>query len=138
MEILDNNPELEKITCPPSLYKRIAPKYIDALSRLGIKVESESIRGRPNKYGSEDRESVDKMFKQGFTPQEISDTLEIPLKTVYYLNKTPLKKGRKAKYSSLTINKVRSMHENGLSAKEISFKLNIPLRSVYSLLKRNS
>ena len=136
MEILDNNPELEKITCPPSLYERIAPKYIEALSKLGIKVESSSRRGRPKKYGREDRESVHKMFKQGFTPQEISNTLEIPLKTVYYLNDTPLKKGRKVKYTPQTVSKVRSLHENRVSARDISTKLNIPLRTVYSLLNR--
>lgn len=79
---------------------------------------------------------VGKMFKQGYTPQEISNTLNIPLKTVYYLNKTPLKQGRKPKYSLETVRKVKSSHNEGVSAKEISEKLDIPLRSVYSLLKR--
>lgn len=137
MEILDKNPELERITCPPSVFQRIAPKYIQALSRLGINVESVNKRGRPRKYSAEDRRSVDEMFKHGHSPQEISDVLKIPLKTVYYFNKNPLKKGRKKKYSSETINKVQKMHENGLTAREISDDLEIPLRSVYQLMKSN-
>ncbi|MDD1775515.1 MAG: resolvase [Methanobacterium sp.] len=136
MEILDNNPELEKITCPPSVYQRIAPKYIEALSRLGIKVEPVKKRGRPKKYNARDREAVDEMIEKGCTPLDISNTLKIPLKTVYYFNKTPLKKGRKRKYSTETIKKVHNMHKNGLSARKISDNLKIPLRSVYGLLKR--
>lgn len=135
MAILDNNPELEKITCPPSVHQRIPLKYIEALSRLGIKVEPVQKRGRPKKYGVRDQESVNEMIKKGHTPQEISDNLKIPLKTVYYFNKTPLKKGRKRKYSAETINKAHNMHKNGFSARYISDNLNIPLRSVYRLLK---
>ncbi|HNS26441.1 MAG TPA: resolvase [Methanobacteriaceae archaeon] len=130
MELLDKNPELRKITCPPSLYKRIPTRYLD------VEVEPIEKLGRPRKYGGKERDMVGKMFKQGYTPQEISNTLNIPLKTVYYLNKTPLKKGRKPKYSPETVRKVKSSHQEGVSAKEISEKLDIPLRSVYSLLKR--
>lgn len=136
MELLDKNPELRKITCPPSLYKRIPTRYLEALSALDVEVEPVEKLGRPRKYGGKERDMVGKMFKQGHTPQEISNTLDIPLKTVYYLNKTPLKKGRKPKYSPETVRKVKSSHNEGVSAKEISEKLDIPLRSVYSLLKR--
>lgn len=137
MEILDKHPDLRKITCPPSLYQRIAPRYLDALSKLGVEVEPVEKLGRPRKYGEKEIETIENMFKQGYTPQEISDTLSIPLKTVYYLNKTPLKKGRKPKYPPETERKVKSWHKKGLSVKEISENLNIPLRTVYHLLKRN-
>ncbi len=136
MEVLDKNPELRKITCPPSLYKRIPTRYLEALSKLGVEVKPMEKLGRPRKYGEKERDRVNKMFKQGYTPQEISDALNIPLKTVYYLNKTPLKQGRKPKYPPETLRKAKSCHQKGVSAKEISEKLNIPLRSVYSLLKR--
>jgi len=138
MEILDKNPELEKITCPPSIYRRMASRYIEALSRLGVKVEPVQRRGRPKKYDEKCLKKLEYMFKQGYTPNEISDTLKIPLKTVYYFNKSSLKKGRKNKYTSKTINKVQTLHDKGLSAREISDNLNIPLRSVYDLLKRKS
>jgi hypothetical protein len=136
MEVLDKNPELRKITCPPSLYKRIPKRYLEALSKLGVEVEPVEKIGRPRKYGEKERDMVNLMFKQGYSPQEISDNLKIPLKTVYYLNKTPLKQGRKPKYHPETERRVKSCHQKGVSAQEISEKLNIPLRSVYSLLKR--
>lgn len=135
MEILDKNPELEKIKCPPSIYQRISPKYLEALSKLGVDVEAVSYKGRPKKYDEADIEKISVLKKKGLTFQEISDELGIPLKTIYYLNKTPLKKGRKVKYSSETIQEVKDLSDNGLSAREISKNLNIPLRTVYSLLK---
>lgn len=136
MELLDKHPELKKITCPPSLYKRIAPRYLNALYQLGIEVEPVEKMGRPRKYGKKEIETMEKMFKDGLTPREISDALDIPLKTVYHYNRKPLKKGVKCKYSLETVQKIKTMHKKGLSAKEISFKLDIPLRSVYSLLKK--
>lgn len=136
MALLDKHPELKKITCPPSLYKRIAPRYLDALSKLGIKVEPVEKMGRPKKYGKEDKESVEKLFQEGHTPQEISDMLGIPIKTVYYLNQNPLQRGRKPKYPPETVRKVKISHDRGLTAREISESLNIPLRTVYDLLKK--
>ena len=136
IEVLDKYPKLRKITCPPSLYKRMPERYLEALSKLGVEVEPVKKIGRPRKYGKKEIEKVNLMFKQGYTPQEISDNQNIPLKTVYYLNKTPLKQGRKPKYQIETEKMVKSCHQEGISAKEISDKLDIPLRSVYSLLKR--
>lgn len=135
MEILDKNPELEKIKCPPSIYQRIAPKYLEALSKLGVDVEAVSYKGRPTKYDEEDVEKISLLQKKGLSFQEISEKLCIPLKTIYYLNKTPLKKGRKKKYSSEIIQEVKDLSDNGLSAREISKNLNIPLRTVYSFMK---
>lgn len=137
MDILDKNPDLKIIKCPPSIYQRISPKYLDALSKLGIEVQTVQKRGRPKKYGENDQQTIQNMIKEGCSPQEISDTLNIPLKTVYYFNKKPLPKGRKRKYSSETEEKIKSLHKNGLPAKKISEELNIPLRSVYDLIKRN-
>jgi len=45
MEILDSNPDLEKITCPISIYTRISKKYMDALRELNIEVEPVQRRG---------------------------------------------------------------------------------------------
>lgn len=136
MEILDKHPEVQKITCPPSLYKRISPRYLDVLNKLGVEVEPVEKTGRPRKYGAKEKEALEKMFREGYTPQEISDTMDIPLKTVYYLNKTPLKRGRKPKYSPETKGKINSCSQKGVSAREISEKLNIPLRTVYDLLEK--
>lgn len=136
MALLDKHPDLKKITCPPSLYRRIAPRYLDVLSKLGVEVEPIEKLGRPKKYGKEDKESVEKLFQEGRTPKEISDILGIPVKTVYYLNQNQLQRGRKFKYPPETVRKVKISHDKGLTAREISESLNIPLRTVYDLLKK--
>ena len=136
MDILDKNPDLQIIKCPPSIYQRISPKYITALSKLGVEIQIIPKRGRPKKYGEEDLQTIQDMIKEGYSPQEISDTLNIPIKTVYYYNKKTLKKGRKRKYSSKIEEKVKLLYKNGSNAKKISEDLKIPLRSVYDLLKR--
>lgn len=139
MEILDKNPDLKKISCPPSLYKRISPKYLDALDNLGIEVEAVKRRVRSRKYTEKDYYLVKKLLKEGKTPKQISGQTNLPLKTVYYLNKDcKLKRGPKSKYNTNTRLQINKMIKNGVSAKEISERMNIPLRSVYYLLKRKS
>jgi hypothetical protein len=136
MEILDKNPDLKKISCPPSLYRRISPKYLDALENLGIEVEAVRKKVRSRKYTENDHYLVKKLLKEGKTPKQISGQTNIPLKTVYYLNKDfKLKKGPSSKYGASTRLEINKMIKNGFSAKQISEKLNIPLRSVYYLLK---
>ena len=136
MELLDQYPDLKKITCPPSLYARISPKYLQALKELGVAVEPVKRRGRPKKYNEEEVHKIKNMLQQGKTPQEITKILNIPLKTVYYLNDYQLKPGRKSKYDEKTAERVKNLYKHGLSAKKISEDMEIPLRSVYSLIKR--
>ena len=136
MELLDRYPNLKKIKVPSSLYPRTSKKYLDALSELGIEVEPVINRGRPKKYGTSEAEQVQKMINEGISPKEISDRMEMPIKTVYYLKNTKLKRGRKPKYPKETEFEVKKLHNEGFSAKEISEKLNIPLRTVYCLIKR--
>ena len=136
MELLDKYPNLKKIKIPSSLYPRTSKKYLNALSELGIEVEPVIKRGRPKKYGENEAKQIQKMINNGISPKEISDELEIPLKTVYYLKNTKLKRGRKPKYSKEIEDEVKKLHDKGFSAKNISEKLNIPLRTVYCLIKR--
>jgi len=136
MELLDQYPDLKKISCPPSLYSRISPKYIQALNELGVTVVPVEKKGRPKKYNEKDAENIRHLLKSGNTPKEIAETLNIPLKTVYYLKESPLKRGRKIKYDTLKVKKVKNLYKNGVPAKDISKDLKIPLRTVYSLLKR--
>lgn len=136
MEILEEHPNIKKIKCPSSLYLRTSPKYLDALSKLGIEIEPVLKRGRPKKYGEEEVEIIDKMLKGGSTPQEISNILNIPLKSVYHLKKNPLKRGRKRKYTPETEKEIKILYKEGFSARDISEKLKIPLRTVYALIKR--
>lgn len=87
MELLDKYPDLKKIKSPKSLYIRTSKKYLDALSKLGIEVEPVIKRGRPKKYGVNESEKVHDMLMEGFTPKEISEKLDIPLRTIYSLIK---------------------------------------------------
>jgi len=136
MELLDQHPDLKKISCPPSLYSRISPKYLEALNELGVTVVSIEKKGRPKKYDKKDAHKIQYLLKSGITPREISERLDIPLKTVYYLKDSPLKRGRKLKYNTNKVKKVKNLYIKGVPAKDISKDLKIPLRTVYSLLKR--
>ncbi len=136
MELLDQHPDLKKISCPPSLYSRISPKYIQALDELGVAVVPVEKKGRPIKYDAEKVLEVQSLLKSGKSPKEIAYTLEIPLKTVYYLLDSPLKRGRKIKYTPEKVQKVKNLYNEGIPAKEIAVRMEIPIRTVYSLLKR--
>lgn len=136
MELLDQHPDLKKISCPPSLYSRISPKYLKALNELGVTVVSIEKKGRPKKYDEKYAHNIQHLLKSGTTPREISERLDIPLKTVYYLKDSPLKRGRKLKYNTNKVKKVKNLYTKGVPAKDISKDLKIPLRTVYSLLKR--
>ncbi len=136
MELLDQYPDLKKISCPPSLYSRISPKSLQALGELGVTVVSVEKKGRPKKYNKKDAENVQQLLKSGSTPKEIAEIMGIPLKTVYYLKGSRLKPGRKMKYDTLKVKKVKRLYKDGVPAKDISNDLKIPLRTVYSLLKR--
>jgi hypothetical protein len=136
MEVLDSNPDLEKIMCPISIYTRISKKYMDALDELGIELEPVQRRGRPKKYSPSDATQIQKMLDKGESPKEISQKLNLPVKTVYYLKNSSLKRGRKVKYTSEKAREVKKLYGKGIPAKKISENLKIPLRTVYFLIKR--
>ncbi len=119
MEILEKHPHIKRIKCPTSLYLRTSKKYLDALSKLGVEVEPVLKSGRPKKYGESEVKVIQKMLKNGSNPSEISEKLHLPIKTVYYLNETPLKRGRKPKYTPETEVEIRRLHDEGLPVKEI-------------------
>ena len=136
MEILDSNPDLEKITCPISIYTRISKKYMDALRELNIEVESVQRRGRPRKYSSNEATKIQSLLDKGESPKSISQKLNLPIKTVYYLKNSSLKRGRKVKYTSEKAKEVKKLYNKGIPAKRISKNLKIPLRTIYLLIKR--
>ncbi len=136
MEILEEHPNIKLIKCPSSLYLRISKKYLDALSKLGVEVEPVVKSGRPKKYGELEVKLIQKMLKDGYNPREISEKLNLPIKTVYYLKEIPLTRGRKPKYTPETEEEVKRLYDDGLRVKEISIKLGIPLRTVYSIIKK--
>ena len=134
VELIDKYPNLEEITCSPSVYKRTSKTYIDALSQLDIEVNQKYEWGAKSK--SNDIEFyIQKLSNEGLTARQISQKLDISLNRVYYLlrkSKTDFD-NRKRKYDHAEI---KQLKKDGLSAKEISEKLDIPLRSVYYILNK--
>ena len=141
VELMDEFPDLKKITCPPSLYNRISKKYLEVLDELGIEIEIKHKWKGKKKYDDEKKEEVRNLIKEGKTPSQIAEKLNLPVKTIYYLKdsdkneKIPLKKGKKSKYSDATITKIKNLHKTGISPKKISKQEKIPLRTVYYIIK---
>lgn len=134
VELIDKYPNLEEITCSPSVYNRTSKTYIDALSQLDIKVK------RKYEWGAKSRSNglenyVLKLSNEGLSAKEISLKLDISLNRVYYL----LRKAkadfdnRKRKHD---YDEVIRLRDDGLKPKEISEKLDIPIRSVYYILNK--
>lgn len=134
VDLMENYPNLEVITCSPSVYNRTSSTYIDALSQLDIEVKKKYNWGAKSQTNGLEFEVLE-LSNNGLKPKEISQKLDLKLNRVYYL----LKKSnanfdnRKRKYNH---SEIRKLKNEGLSAKEISQKLNIPLRSVYYILNK--
>jgi len=88
VRILENAPNVRRISCPPSLYPKVSKKAIAALAQMGIELVPESYpRGRPRKYDEETVKRVRELLSGGIPAKEVSDRLGIPLRTVYYMAK---------------------------------------------------
>ncbi|SDA70574.1 hypothetical protein [Methanobrevibacter millerae] len=132
INLLEEYPNLERITCAPSVYERTSKKYIDALRQLDIEVVKEYHWGA-SRQPCDYEEELLKLANEGYKAAEIAEMLDITVNRVYYLlrrNKTKLDTNTK-KYD---YEEVKSLRESGLKPREISEKLNIPLRSVYYIL----
>ena len=134
VELIDEYPNLEEITCSPSVYNRTSSKYIDALTKMGVEVK------KKYEWGAKSRSDnlelyILKLSDEGMSAREISNRLEIPLNRVYYL----LRKG-KASFNNRQRkhdhDDVKRLKAEGLKPKEISEKLDIPLRTVYYILNK--
>jgi hypothetical protein len=139
VEIIDKYPNLKKITCPESIYKRSSKKYITALKQIGIDVKTKRNYEKPKKYPTEGKKVIE-LLNKNKNPQEIADNLNISVKTVYYLkdtyskSKIKLKTGKKTKYSDKQIKNIKNSYKNKISVKKISKKENIPIQTVYYIL----
>jgi hypothetical protein len=141
VNLLEMYPNLEKITCPKSLYDRIPKKYLDALKNLDIVVEIKYTWGRKSKYDDEIGQDIVERLAHGQSASSIADDLNISVKTVYYLKdkyskgNMKLKRGIKTKYDDSTIKKIKQYYNNGIAIREIADAENIPLRTVYFISK---
>lgn len=138
IELLDENPDLQEIDCPLSLYEKTSEAYLDALGELGIQINIIRKRGRPRKYDENMKNDIDEMLESGINPKIIANRLNISLKTVYYLKKNKLKQGPKSKYSDETRKRIFELKDDGNSVKKISSMLDIPIRTVYHILENRN
>ena len=136
LELLDENPDLEVIECPQSLYERTSDTYLDALRELDIEIKVLESRGRPKKYDSSMVKKINEMINSGLYPKAIAKRLHIDLKTVYYLKDKKLKQGPKSKYSDDTKQEIVKLKNKGISVKKISSMMNIPIRTIYHILQK--
>lgn len=132
VNLLENYPNLEKITCSPSVYNRTSNTYIEALNQLDIEVVKEYHWGASKKPCDYEDELL-KLASEGYKASEIAEMLDITVNRVYYLlrrNKTKLETNTKKH----DYDEIKSLRNDGLKPKEISEKLNIPIRTVYYIL----
>ncbi|MBE6490933.1 MAG: hypothetical protein UIB31_00725 [Methanobrevibacter sp.] len=134
VELIEEYPNLSRITCSPSVYNRTSKTYIDALEQLDIEVEKKYNWGAKSQTEGIEFEVL-KLSNEGLKPKEIAEKLNMTLNRVYYLLRKSKAKfdNRKRKYNHTEI---KNLKDEGLSAKEISEKLDIPLRSVYYILNK--
>ena len=134
VELIEMYPNLEEITCSPSVYERTSKTYIEALSQLDIEVIKKYNWGAKSRTGGAEFEVLE-LSNKGLSAREIADRLDLPLNRIYYL----LKKGgadfdnRKRKHNH---DEVKRLKDEGLTAGEISEKLDMPVRSVYYILNK--
>ena len=134
VDLMEKYPNLETITCSPSVYNRTSDTYIDALSQLDIEVVKKYNWGAESKTNGEEFKVLE-LSNEGLKPKEIAEKLDLKLSRVYYLLKKADAKfdNRKRKHNHVEI---KNLKDDGLSAKEISEKLDIPLRTVYYILNK--
>ena len=134
VELIEKYPNLEQITCSPSVYNRTSQTYIEALMQLDIEVVKKYNWGAKSKTNGAEFEVLE-LSNQGLSAREISEKLDLSLNRTYYL----LRKGkanfdnRKRKHNHT---EVKRLKDEGLSPKEICEKLDIPLRSFYYVLNK--
>ena len=134
VDLMDEYPQLEEITCPPSVYKRTSKRYVDALKQLEIDVRQKYEWGAKSKSNGIEF-YVAKLSDEGLTARQISQKLDISLNRVYYLLRKAKANydNRKRKHDHREVKKLK---DDGFTAREISEKLDMPLRSVYYILNK--
>ena len=79
-------PNLKRIYIPKSLANALSPRIRDALNHVGVEVVATGRGpGRPSKYTEETLKLIVEKYKSGEKVSEISRSLGIPLRTLYYL-----------------------------------------------------
>ena len=81
VDLMEKYPNLETITCSPSVYNRTSDTYIDALSQLDIEVVKKYNWGAESKTNGEEFKVLE-LSNEGLKPKEIAEKLKISEKTI--------------------------------------------------------
>ncbi|MHC1604705.1 MAG: helix-turn-helix domain-containing protein [Candidatus Methanofastidiosia archaeon] len=88
VELLENGPNLSAIYCPSSLFELTSQRVRTALDKVGVSLKPYgSGAGRPRIYTNNDIREIQKLKQIGIPITRISEELEIPRRTIYYLLK---------------------------------------------------
>ena len=141
IEITEEYPSLEIITCSQSIYNRIPKKYLYALEQLDINVKVEYNQGAKPKYSKELINKVIELKEKGLTPKEISKKVQLSTKKTYYILEkySNIKLNNyKRKYTEEEKEKIKKMRNEGVKPIEISEIMNIPVRTIYYILNKKN
>ena len=139
IEITEEYPSLEIITCSQSIYNRIPKKYLNALEQLDINVKVEYNQGAKPKYSKVLINKIIELKEDGLTPKEIANKVELSTKKTYYILEkySDIKLNNyKRKYTEEDKEKIRKMKNEGVKPTEISEIMNIPIRTIYYILNK--
>ena len=91
MDLLEEYPNLEKITCSPSVYNRTSNKYIEALNQLDIDVVKEYHWGASKKPCDYEEELL-QLASEGYKAAEIAEILDISVDALLGISRPTIKK----------------------------------------------
>jgi|GEM_PF-2074798 len=90
-KILEKNSNIQKITCPHSLYLQVSRKTFKKLRELNIDIQPGDIRvGRPMKHDIELIRKIINEKANGKPVKKISEENDVPVRTIYYYLKNGL------------------------------------------------
>ena len=90
-KILEKNPQVQKISCPHSLYLQVSRKTFKKLRESNITIQPGDINvGRPMKHDIKLIKKVINEKANGKPVKKISEETDIPIRTIYYYLKNGL------------------------------------------------
>ena len=83
--LLDQSPNLRKISCPQSLYLQVSKKVFKHLQSKGVELTPGDFKvGRPMKHDIDMVKQIINQRGAGKPAKQISQEFDVPLRTVYF------------------------------------------------------
>ncbi|MBU6996824.1 MAG: hypothetical protein HXS41_11245 [Theionarchaea archaeon] len=86
LALLEHGENLRIIILPPSIFAQTSQRVRDYLERARVSLRKGDISvGRPSRYTEQDTREITRLLRERTPITEISRTLKIPRRTIYYL-----------------------------------------------------